>query len=137
MHDLDEKTQQVKIVSAAFGGGEYQMEETVDMKMGPSYKAAQPTLAKTSDDDFARKNQYDPEISEAGGQSVQHRSYRTIDDVPQNSKTRWSDEVDEGKVSKVVKTIEKGQKPKSSTKVQDLKHQKPKKTSTGVHKRKP
>jgi hypothetical protein len=51
-----------------FGGGEggYQNENTVNMKMGPSYKKVQPTLTKTSEDDFARTNQYDPEVSEGG-----------------------------------------------------------------------
>jgi hypothetical protein len=39
-------------------------ENTVDMKMGPSYKTVQPRLYKTSEDDFARTNQYEPEISE-------------------------------------------------------------------------
>ena len=49
--------------------GKWEMinENTVDMKMGPSYKVVQPTLAKTSEDDFARTNQYDPEITEMYG----------------------------------------------------------------------
>jgi len=141
MHDLDDNDPTGQDSENAFGGGEYQMEETVDMKMGPSYKVVQPTLVKTSDDDFARTNQYNPEISEAGGGAVQHSSYRTVDNgnLPQDPETRWKNSVDEGEKSKskVHKTIQKGQKPDTSTNVQDLKHQKPKKTSTGVHKRKP
>ncbi len=129
---------------ASMYGDEDEMQESVvNMKMGPSYKVVQPTLAKTSEpDQFARTNQYDPEVSEsqvdeAGVGAVQHSSYRTVGhgNLPQNSKQRWADDVDEG-VSKVSKTIAKGQKAKSSTKSQNLKHQKPKKTSTGVHKRK-
>ena len=152
-------------------------EATVDMKMGPSYKVVQPTLAKTSEpDQFSRTNEYDPEVSEGeeqdevGGQIVQHRSYRTIRDVPQNPEARWSDEIDEvgghmvqhrsyvtandapqdGKVrwghevdegskkpSKVVKSIQKGMKPKTTLKNPKLKFQKSKKTTSGVHKRKP
>ena len=46
---------------AKHGGFE---ENTVNMKMGPSYKKVQPTLAKTAADDFARTNEYDPEVSE-------------------------------------------------------------------------
>lgn len=176
------------------------MQETVDMKMGPSYKTVQPRLYKTSDDDFARKNQYEPdmsedlasdkladraedhaafhallygggskfntsnnshgtdvstdyesrhpsgqysstnngEIDEAGSGDVQHSSYRTVKNgnLPQDSKTRWENDVTEGE-SKVSKTIAKGQKSKKSTFSQNLKHQKPKKTTSGVHKRKP
>jgi len=131
-------------------------QENVDMKMGPSYKTVQPTLAKTSDDDFARQNQYDPQMSEstcdcgqddcdvcgkmneAGGGAVQHSSYRTANhgNFPQDPKTRWENDLDEGQ-SKVAKTIAKGQKGKKSTFSQSLKHQKPKKTTSGVHKRKP
>ncbi len=131
--------------------------ENVDMKMGPSYKTVQPTLAKTSNDDFARQNQYDPEVSEAaseidvtmdaegvneaGGGATQHSSYRTLGkkdhgNHPQDPKTRWANDLDEGQ-SKVSKAIAKGQKGKTSTFKQSLKHQKPSKTSSGVHKRKP
>jgi hypothetical protein len=92
------------------------------------------------ENDFARTNQYDPKIQEAGGGAVQHSSYRTQGkpdhgNLPQDPKTRWANDLDEGQ-SKVSKTIAKGQKSKTSTKVQNLKHQKPKKTSSGVHKRK-
>jgi rubrerythrin len=47
-------------------GGDYPdvFENTVNMKMGPSHKTVQQRLYKTSDDDFARTNQYDPQISE-------------------------------------------------------------------------
>ncbi len=130
-------------------------QENLDMEMGPSYKTVQPTLAKTSDDDFARQNQYDPQVSEtaseidvtmdaeegmneAGSGDVQHSSYRTAKhgNLPQDPKTRWENDVTEGQ-SKVSKTIAKGQKGKTSTFSQSLKHQKPKKTTSGVHKRKP
>lgn len=40
------------------------MPESVDMKMGASYKTVQPRQYKVSDDDFARTNQYEPEITE-------------------------------------------------------------------------
>ena len=39
-------------------------ENTVDMKMGPSYKKVQPRMYQTSEDDWARRNEYDPEITE-------------------------------------------------------------------------
>ncbi len=112
-------------------------ENTVDMKMGPSYKTVQPRMYQTSEDDWARTNEYDPQIQEAGIGAVQHSSYRTVDhgNLPQNPKQRWEDDIDEGSISKVSKTIAKGQKSKSSMKKQNLKHQKPKKTTTGVHKR--
>jgi hypothetical protein len=45
-------------------GQDDDFQENVDMKMGPSYKTVQPTLAKTADDDFARTNQYDPQVQE-------------------------------------------------------------------------
>jgi hypothetical protein len=137
-----------------YPGAEEMDEATVDMKMGPSYKVVQPTLAKTSEPDmFARTNQYDPEVSEgeeqedeaamdeAGGQAVQHSSYRTIThgNLPQSGKQRWADDLDEAskKPSKVAKTIQKGMKPKTTLKNPKLKFQKPKKTTSGVHKRKP
>ncbi len=120
-------------------------ENTVDMKMGPSYKKVQPRMYKTAEDDFSRTNEYDPDINEnedleeAGGGAVQHSSYRDIShgNLPQNGKTRWANDVDESaKQSKVSRTIKKGMKPKSSTFKQKLKHQTPKKTSSGVHKKK-
>lgn len=50
---------------ASQGGVEPNLYETeAGMKMGPSYKVVQPTLAKTSADNFARTNQYDPQMSE-------------------------------------------------------------------------
>lgn len=187
-----------KALAKRFKGGD--LEEDVNMKMGPSYKTVQPTLVKTSDDDFARQNQYDPQVSEqegqpendltkkcpecgntqninvlsheenqngggsaecpkcganwnttdedgnplppehtneAGGAAVQHSSYRTVDNgnLPQDQEQRWAGDVDEG-ASKVSKKISKGQKPKTSMFSQNLKHQKPKKTTSGVHKRK-
>lgn len=39
-------------------------ENTVDMKMGPSYKKVQPVMYQDSEDDWARNNQFDPEITE-------------------------------------------------------------------------
>ena len=130
-------------------------QETVNMKMGPSYKTVQPRMYKVSDDDVARNNQYQPDMSEAaseidvtmdaeegmneaGGGAVQHSSYRTVKNgnLPQDPKTRWENDVNEGE-SKVAKAIAKGQKGKKSTFSQSLKHQKPKKTTSGVHKRKP
>lgn len=190
-HDQKQKGYQCNACADAEEGA---FQETVDMKMGPAYKTVQPTLAKTSNDDFARRNQFEPELSEdgersdfeiasteshpndykkckecgqqnymcsclskhgeegdfghdgfpaqklseRGGAAEQHSSYRTIKNgnLPQDSKTRWKGDVDEGKVSKVVKTIVKGQKGNKSTFHQSLKHQKPKKTTSGVHKRK-
>lgn len=176
----------------------YKNEATVNMKMGPAYKKVQQTLAKTSEpDQFARTNQYDPEVSEeakgepkghkgqegyqtyvcgkcgheviahqkpapikwtdghicsfgpekqksepevkeAGGQSVQHRSFRTIKDAPQNPEARWSDEVYEGEESDVSKSIKKGMKTKKSkpASTNPLKFRPTKKTTSGVHKRK-
>ena len=199
-------------------------QENVDMEMGPSYKVVQPRQYKVSDDDTARTNQYEPQVSEnnnklnlsfkneqnfikrvffeidklspidkkqllavskmenpseenlefldgksplydgseneefdfggwfdlvpkyfeqhdiqeAGRGAVQHSSYRTTThgNLPQDPKTRWENDVDEGKTSKVAKTIAKGQKSKKSTFNQSLKHHKPKKVSSGVHKRK-
>lgn len=122
-------------------------ENEVNMKMGPSYKTVQPTLAKTSEDDFARTNEYDPQVSEgedkkkvdeAGLGAVQHSSYRTVDhgNLPQNGKQRWENDLDEGEESKVTKTIKKGQQGKKTLKNPKLKHQQPQKTTSGVHKRK-
>ena len=167
-----------KALARRFKSGEFKKkdesvdESTVDMKMGPSYKVVQPTLAKTSEPDFfARTNQYDPEVSEGeeqdetfgkgmkthfspdwaeeeeegsmdevGGQAVQHSSYRTIGhgNLPQSGKQRWADDLDEAsKPSKVAKTIQKGMKTKKTKKNPLLKFQPTKKTTSGVHKRKP
>ena len=41
-----------------------EMDETVDMKMGTSYKTVQPRMYDIQSDDRARTNQYDPEITE-------------------------------------------------------------------------
>ena len=49
-----------------FGGGEYQNENTVDMKMGPAHKVAGKTQARVQADDQARTIQYDPEMTEGG-----------------------------------------------------------------------
>lgn len=147
-----------KNYGASQGGVEPNVyENQVNMKMGPSYKVVQPTLAKTAADDFARTNQYDPEVSEsadedellgdmgegkvdeAGSGAVQHSSYRTVDhgNLPQKPKQRWADDLDESsKPSKVAKAIAKGQKTKKTKKNPLLKFQKAKKTTSGVHKRK-
>jgi len=113
------------------------VDETVNMKMGPSYKTVQPRQYKVTGDDTARTNQYDPQVSEAGIGATQHSSYRTANhgNYKQDPKTRWADDLDEG-VSKVAKTIAKGQKSKKSTFSQSLKHKKAKKTTSGVHKKK-
>ena len=82
-------------------GGDLHKEENVDesqvnMKMGPSYKVVQPTLAKTAKpDQFSRTNQYNPRVSEAGGAAVQHSSFRTVNDEPQLSKNRHRGDIDE------------------------------------------
>ena len=86
--------------------------------------------------------QYEIFMDEAGGQAVQHSSYRVVNhgNLPQNGKQRWADDLDEGsskKPSKVVKSIQKGMKPKTTLKNPKLKFQKAKKTTSGVHKRKP
>jgi hypothetical protein len=86
-------------------------EALVNMKMGPSYKTVPDTLAQTSEpDQRARVNQYDPKVTEAShkvvspnetdtakenkaltiqtepkvteNHRVQHRSYTTIKDLP-------------------------------------------------------
>jgi hypothetical protein len=45
--------------------GEREVDEnTVDMKMGPSYKIEQPHMYQTAEMDWARTNEYDPEITE-------------------------------------------------------------------------
>ena len=54
-------------------------ENTVNMKMGPSHKTVQPTLAKTAADDFARTNQYDPQVSkvhDAGAEPPVHQGHK-------------------------------------------------------------
>ena len=72
---------------------------------------------------------------------VQNSSYRTVGhgNLPQSKDQRWADDLDEGskKPSKVVKSIQKGMKPKTTLKNPKLKFQKSKKTTSGVHKRKP
>lgn len=79
------------------------------------------------------------EIDEAGGQIVQHRSFRTVDDLPQKKDARWSDEVDEAftppKESETVKKIKKGQKPQKASKPDQLKHSAPRTSKSGVHKK--
>lgn len=79
------------------------------------------------------------DIDEAGGQIVQHRSFRTVDDLPQKKDARWSDEVDENteppKESETVKKIKKGQKPQKAAKPDQLKHLVPRKSKSGVHKK--
>lgn len=116
-------------------------ENTVDTKMGPAHKTVSPRQARVAADDHARKVQYDPEMTEYGGAAVQHRSYRTVQDNPQRPENRNEEElasdVTEGskKLSKVVKAIRKGQKPKTN-KPKTLKYEVPRHTTSGVHKRK-
>jgi len=47
-------------------------ENTVNMKMGPSYKTVQPRMYQTAEDDWARRNQYDPEITEVYDQEEEN-----------------------------------------------------------------
>lgn len=64
-----------------------EMDETVDMKMGPSYKTVQPRLYKVQDDDFARTNQYDPEITEMYDEEEEcmtEQRYTELANAPRN-----------------------------------------------------
>ena len=71
-------------------------EAQVNMKMGPSHKTVQQTLAKTSEpDQFSRTNQYNPKVTEAGGGAVQHSSFRTANDARQLPKNRTRGDIDE------------------------------------------
>jgi hypothetical protein len=80
-------------------------ENTVDMKTGPAYKVIQPRMYQTSEDDWARTNQYNPEITEAGGAEVQTKSYRTANDAPQIVKNRHKGDIDEADQKKSVNEI--------------------------------
>lgn len=71
-------------------------ENTVNMKMGASYKVVQKDLTHTAAKDKARTRQYDPEISEAGGAAEQHSSFRTANDARQFPKNRHRGDIDEG-----------------------------------------
>lgn len=53
-----------KLYTASLRGKGNLGENTVNMKMGSSYKKVQPRMYQTSEDDWARKNQYEPEITE-------------------------------------------------------------------------
>jgi len=67
--------------------GTEEMDETVDMKMGPSYKTVQPRMYKVQDDDFARTNQYEPEISEPYDEEEEckmQERYTELVNVPRN-----------------------------------------------------
>ena len=109
------------------------------MKMGPSYKKVQPVQYQDSEDDHARNNQFDPEMTEGGEPSgdmklseeeiqslmkeepdvneagigaVQHSSMRTVGNggnLPQDPKTRWADDLDEV-TKKVSKAVKAIQK---------------------------
>jgi hypothetical protein len=100
-------------------------------------------LGKIGKADIAAEPDLDAnDLGEAVGGVVQHRSFRTIKDAPQTKDARWSDEIDEStedknkkKDSDVVKVIKKGQKPKKSGNSDQLKHQKPRTTKSGVHKK--
>jgi hypothetical protein len=80
------------------------------------------------------------EITEAGGGTVQHRSFRTIKDAPQNPEARKDNEVDENKEpkkSETVKKIEKSNKDKKkSSTTDDMKYKATPKTKSGVIKQK-
>lgn len=108
-------------------------------KLPPNSRSSlcQGCLSRGNDDEDGYDDRGD-DLDEAGGQSVQHKSFRTANDAPQNPKIRWNDEVNEGKSkqSKVTKSIQKGMKANKTQKNPHLKHQKPKKTTSGVHKRK-
>lgn len=87
------------------------MREVVDMKMGPSYKTVQPTLAKTSDDDFARTNQYDPQVSEETPDTSMRPSYiDPISDEPEE------DEPDQGWHGEADPSIDPSGEPPMTTK---------------------
>ena len=66
------------------------------MKMGPSYKANVKTH-RCVDCNPDRTSQYDPQMSEAGGSAVQHKSFRTAKDNPQIVKNRHKGDIDEAK----------------------------------------
>ena len=61
----DTCTPKRKALAKRFKSGDLS-EAEVNMNMGPSYKVVQPRLYKTAEDDNARTNQYDPEMSESG-----------------------------------------------------------------------
>ena len=64
-----------------------EMDETVDMKMGTSYKTVQPRMYKVQDDDFARTNQYEPEISEQYDEEEEcmaEQRYTELANAPRN-----------------------------------------------------
>lgn len=98
-------------------------------------------LGKIGKADMAAEPVFDDDdITEATGGVAQHRSFRTVADLPQKKDARWSDDIDEStkekkKDSDVVKAIKKGQKPEKSGKADQLKHQKPRTSKSGVHKK--
>jgi len=108
-------------------------------------KGARSSLCSGCMDRLNRLQDEDPtgqdaeDMFEAGAGAVQHSSYRNVGhgNLPQSGKQRWANDMDESKkVSKVTKTISKGQKPNKTKKNPLLKFQKAKKTTSGVHKRK-
>jgi hypothetical protein len=75
-------------------------------------------------------------ISEAGGGTVQHKSLRVANDAPQIPKNRHNNTINETeKKSEVHKKIEKGIKGKTTIKKQNLTHKSPKKTKSGLVKK--
>jgi hypothetical protein len=108
--------------------------EMSDVQLGKIGKAEFSPDPELNDDDLA----------EATGGVAQHRSFRTVADLPQKKDARWSDDIDEAaikqddkkpKESETVKKIKKGQKTKKSIKADQLKHQNPRTTKSGVHKK--
>ena len=59
---------------------------------GPQYKVVSPNATDTAKEDKAREIQRDPKVSEAA-HKVQHRSYKTINDVDQDPKNPADPEV--------------------------------------------
>lgn len=81
----------------------------------------------------------DEEFTEVAGGASQHRSFRTVSDLPQKKDARWSDDIDESKEppkeSDTAKKIKKGFKIRKSTKPDQLKHKPVRTTKSGVHKK--
>jgi len=70
-------------------------DESVDMKMGPSYKKVQPRQYKVQDDDFARTNQYDPEITEMCDEEELDMMKNRMSELTNAKRTLSEDEIAE------------------------------------------
>lgn len=124
-------------------GEDYEIEQDVNPEA--ELHAFEPEMSDTQLGKIAKIDvSPEPElgVDEAVGGVAQHRSYRTVEDLPQTKDARWSDEIDEAadakkepKESDTVKAIKKGQKPKKSLKPDQLKHQIPRTAKSGVHKK--